>query len=116
MLHKAASERDEGKWATFWDWACDFVTAEMVVMADESSKDNRNIFQRWGQLVKGTPARVHAQFTRGEWYSILAAISVNGYVATRIVVGAVDSHEFFNFIVSEVVHSYGQFCLLFTHP
>ena len=59
---------------------------------------------------------MHAQFTRGERYSILAAISVSEYVATHIAVGAVDSHEFFNFIVSEVVRSYGQFLSLFTYP
>ncbi|KAF9783431.1 hypothetical protein BJ322DRAFT_1008025 [Thelephora terrestris] len=63
----------------------------MVVTADESSKDNRTIFRRWGHSVKGTPAGVHSRFARGEQYSILAAISVDGYVATRVVVGAVDS-------------------------
>lgn len=118
MLHKAASERDEEERAIFRDWARDFVTAEMVVTADESSKDNRTIFRRWGRSIKGTPAGVHTKFTRGERYSILAAISVDGYVATRIVVGAVDSHEFFDFIVSEVVRSCHlcRFRLLFAHP
>ena len=118
MLHKAASERDEEERAIFRDWARDFVTAEMVVTADESSKDNRTIFRRWGRSIKGTPARVHTKFTRGERYSILAAISVDGYVATRVVVGAVDSHEFFDFIVSEVVRSCHlcRFRLLFAHP
>lgn len=76
---------------------------EMVVTADESSKDNRTIFQQWGRSIKGTPAGVHTTFTRGEQYSILAVISVNGYVATCIIIGSVDSHEFFDFIVSEVV-------------
>ena len=52
MLHKAASERDEEKRATSRDWARDFVTAKMVVTVDESSKDNRTIFRRWGPSVK----------------------------------------------------------------
>ena len=103
MLHKAASERDEEERAMFRSWARDTVTAEMVVTADESSKDNRTIFRRWGRSVRGTPAGVHTGFTRGQRYSILAAISVDGYVATRIVIGAVDGDEFFDFIVSEVV-------------
>jgi transposase len=106
MLHKAASERDEEERAMFRSWADDTVTAEMVVTADESSKDNRTIFRRWGRSVRGTPAGVHTKFTRGERYSILAAISVDGYVATRIVIGAVDSDEFFDFIVSDVVRPY----------
>ena len=54
MLHKAASERDEGERAAFRNWARDFVTADMVVTADESSKDNRTIFRRWGRSAKGT--------------------------------------------------------------
>ena len=118
MLHKAASERDEEERATFRDWARDFVTMEMVVTADESSKDNRTIFRRWGRSTKGTPAGVHTTFTRGERYSILAAISVDGYVSTRIVIGSVDSHEFFDFIVSEVVSIFLplQSAPLFTCP
>ena len=50
MLHKAASERDEEERATFRDWACNFVTMEMVVTADKSSKDNRMIFRRCYEL------------------------------------------------------------------
>ena len=105
MLHKAASEQDEEERAAFRGWANDSVTAEMVVTADESSKDNRTIFRRWGQLVKGTSVGVRTGFTRGERYSILAAISVDGYVTTHVVIGLVDSHEFFNFILCKVVRS-----------
>lgn len=114
MLHKAASERDEEQRAAFRNWACDSVTIDMIVTADESSKDNRTVFRRWGRSAKGTPAQAQTTFTRGERYSILAAISVNGYVATRIVVGSVDSHEFFNFILSEVVRfcCHGEFCFV----
>ena len=55
--------------------------------------------------MKGTSADIRAGFNRGEHYSILAPISVNGYVATRIIVGSVDSQEFFNFIIADVVCS-----------
>lgn len=113
MLHKAAAERDEVARAEFRDWARDYVTADMVVTADESSKNDRTIFRRWGRSMKGTSADVRAGFNRGERYSILAAISVNGYVATRIVIGSVDSQEFFDFIVSDVVRA--QSSVLFTH-
>ena len=105
MLHKAAAERDEVTRQEFRDWARDYVTAEMVVTADESSKNDRTIFRRWGRSMKGTSADMYAGFNRGERYSILAAISVNGYVATRILVGSVDSQEFFDFIVADVVRS-----------
>lgn len=105
MLHKAAAERDKATRMEFRDWAYDYVTADMVVTADESSKNDRTIFRHWGRSMKGTSADTHARFNRGERYSILAAISVNGYVATRIVVGSVDSRKFFDFIVSDVVRS-----------
>ena len=71
------------------------VTAEIVVMTNGSGKDNRTLFRRWGQSVNGTPAGVRTRFTRGERFSIPAAISVDGYVASCVVVGAVDSQELF---------------------
>ena len=79
------------------------MTAEMVVTADESSKDNCMIVRWWGQSVKGTPVGVRTRFTRGEWYSILATIGVDGYVTTCVVIGSVDSHESFDFILCKVV-------------
>ena len=105
MLCKAAAERDEVTRDKFRDWAHDYVTADMVVTTDESSKNDRTIFRRWGRSMKGASADIRAGFNRGECYSILAAISVNGYVATRIIVGSVDSQEFFDFIIADVVHS-----------
>ena len=91
MLHKAASEHNEEERVAFRDWARDFVTMEMVVTADESSKDNCTIFQRWGRSIKGTPAGVHAKFARGKQYSILAAMGVDGYIATRVVAHTKDT-------------------------
>ena len=103
ILHKTVSEQGEEKRAMFRRWACGTVTAEMVVTVGESNRDNRTIFRHWGQSAEGTPAGVHTRSTRGEQYDILAAISVDGYVATRVVTGAVSIEEFFDFIVSEVV-------------
>ena len=48
-------------------------------------------------------ATSNAQFIRGDRYSLIAAMSVDGYVATRVVNGSVDTAEFFDFIVGEVV-------------
>ena len=94
MLHKAASEWDEEEQTTFRNWSCDFMTTEMVVMANESSKDNHTIFWQWGQSIKGTPVGVCMMFTRGEQYSILAVMSINGYIATHIIIGSVNSYKF----------------------
>ncbi|KAJ7105263.1 hypothetical protein C8R44DRAFT_528567, partial [Mycena epipterygia] len=36
-------------------------------------------------------------------YSIVAALGIDGYVATRVVLGSVDGDEFFDFIVNDVL-------------
>ncbi|TFK64995.1 hypothetical protein BDN72DRAFT_739684, partial [Pluteus cervinus] len=36
-------------------------------------------------------------------YSLVAALSVDGYVGARVVSGSVDGEEFFDFIVTEVL-------------
>jgi hypothetical protein len=77
--------------------------AEQVIAADESSQDDGTIFRRWGRAPWGHQASIDADFVRGECFNIAAAISVNGYVATRVVPGSVDGDEFFEFIVEDVV-------------
>ena len=78
---------------------------EMIVTADESSKDDRTIYRRCGRSPSGMPAPASAQFVRGERYSLLAAMSVDGYVSTRVVEGSVDTAEFFDFLVGDVVRT-----------
>ena len=60
----------------------------------------------------------YTTFTRGEQYGILAAIGVDGYISTCIVIGSVDSHKFFDFIISKVVSIFLplQSAPLFTCP
>ena len=102
-LHKAATERDEDEREEFREWARKTLVPEMIVAIDESSKDDRTLYRRWGRSPSGMPATIDAQFVRGERYSLLAAMSVNGYVSTRVVEGSVDTAEFFDFVVGEVV-------------
>lgn len=106
MLRKAASERDEEARDVFKTFIREHLTADMVVTADETSKDDRTIFRRFGRAPRGERANSSTDFVRGERYSIVAAISVDGYVATRVVPGSVDGDEFFDFIVQEVVSSH----------
>jgi len=44
MLHKAAAEQDQVARTGFREWARGYMTADMVITADESSKNNRTIF------------------------------------------------------------------------
>ena len=49
MLHKAASERDEVAREEFRTYVQEHLVAEQVITADESSKDDRTIFHRFGR-------------------------------------------------------------------
>ena len=69
----------------------------MIITADESSKDDCTIFHCWGRSVSGDRAIIESNFVRGERYSIVAAISTNGYEAFHVVHGSVDM---LNFLIS----------------
>ena len=103
LLHKAASEQDEEARDAFCTFMQDHLVADQVVTADETSKDDRTIFRRWGRSPSGNQATIDADFVCGECYSIVAAITVDGYIGTWIASGSVDGDEFFDFIVEDVV-------------
>ena len=103
LLHKAASEHDEEAREAFRAFMQGHLVAEQVVTADETSKDDRTIFRRWGRSPCGNQATIDADFVRGERFSIVAAITVDGYIGTRVVPGSVDGDEFVDFIVEDVV-------------
>ncbi len=103
LLCQRAVERDEvarERWKE--DVGANFVAAQMV-WTDESSKDDWTIYCHYGWAATGQHAVIDAQWVRGERYSILPAMSVDGYVATRIISGSVQGDEFFDFIVEDVV-------------
>ena len=65
-LHKAAIERDEDEREDFREWARQTLVPEMIVAADESSKDDRTLYQHYGRSPSGMPASASTQFVRGE--------------------------------------------------
>lgn len=73
------------------------------VTVDESSKNEHEIERRYGRAPLGQAPEFDAPFVRGVRYSLAAAMSTEGYVATRIVQGSFNSHAFFDFIVDDVV-------------
>ena len=89
-------------------------TAEhwQFVVLDESSKDGRTLYRRYGRAPAGCRASssATAPLERGTRYSILPALTVDGYItciAARAVEGSiqVDGLEFFDFVVEDVVSS-----------
>ena len=103
LLQKAALERDEEartQWKT--DMQENWVARQCVVV-DETSKDDRTLARIYGRAPKGNRATFLGHFVRGQRYSMVAAMGVEGYIATHIVEGSVDGDEFFDFIVNSVV-------------
>lgn len=105
LMRKIAQERDEVLRAEyrlvikneFSGTGCEFVTV------DESSKDERTLTRRYGYAMKGQRAEINAPFVRGQRYSLVAAMSLEGYIAMQVIEGSLDSFEFFDFIIDEVV-------------
>ena len=61
-----------------------------MVFVDETSKDERTVYRHYGRSVIGTRATIRANFVRGERYSMVAALSLDGYESVHVVPGSVD--------------------------
>ena len=103
LLCEAAAERDED---LRQEWKRDVNThfiASQMVFVDETSKDDQTVYRHYGRLIAGNRATISANFVRGKRYSMVAALSLDGYEAVRVVSGSVDEEEFLDFIASDVV-------------
>jgi hypothetical protein len=61
------------------------------------------IYYHYGYAPAGHRATIHANFVRGECYSMVAALSIDRYKAMVVVLESVDGESFYNFIVDDVV-------------
>ena len=85
------------------------VEGRSLVFVDESSKDDRTIYRHYGRAPAGSRATIPAQFVRGERFSIVAALTTDGYMDTSVVEVSVDGSEFFDFIIEKLVRSSPSF-------
>ncbi|KAK0444658.1 uncharacterized protein EV420DRAFT_1252373, partial [Desarmillaria tabescens] len=83
VLHTIALERDEQRRA--------------VYLA------GRTFGRHYGRSPIGQEADLGDVFVRGERYSLIAAMSIDGYIATRVQPGSFDSFGFFDFIIEDVL-------------
>ena len=105
-LRKAAIKRDE-EFRTQWRNIVQAQhSAKMIVAVDETSKDDRTLFRTYGRSPQNTRAVIDAPFVRGQRWSIVAALTTEGYLNYRTVKGSVDAFEFFDFIVQDIVSIY----------
>ena len=106
LLRKAAAERDDDRREEWMENMRMHHIARQLVMVDETSKDDRTIYRHYGRAPAGHRATIHANFVRGDRYSMVAALSMDGYEALSVVPGSVDGEAFFDFIVNDLVRSF----------
>lgn len=103
IIRKAAAERDEVARAEWLTHITSTYTARQMVVLDESSKDGRTILRKYGRAPCGEDPFTELSLDRGIRYSILPALTVDGYIAVRVVEGSIDGAEFYDFVVNDVV-------------
>lgn len=105
LLQRLAIERNEEARTEWREMvATEFLgTGDEFIFVDETSKNDLTYGRRFGYAPSGSRAEVSDVFVRGQRYSLAAAMSKEGYIATRVVEGSFDSVEFYDFIVEEVV-------------
>lgn len=104
-LHKLAIEHDE---ALREDWReslhTDFQGDGLeFVCVDETSKNELTYARRYGRAMSGKDAILRDVFMRGDRYSLVAAITIGGYIASTVVPGSLDAFDFYNFVAEDVV-------------
>ena len=103
IIRRAAAERDHELRA---NWMYDILStysAEQMVIIDESSKDGRTLIRKYGRAASGDDPVLTVSLDRGMRYSILPALTLDGYIAVRAVEGSINGEEFFDFIVNDLV-------------
>ena len=56
--------------------------------------------------MSGEQAELKDVFVCGDRYSLVAAITIEGYIASRVVPGSFDAFKFYNFVAEDMVHIY----------
>ena len=74
-----------------------------LIFIDETSKDKWTWACHYGQAMSGTQACFTDVFVRGDRYSLVAAMAVDGYIAVDVVKGSFDCDLFSQFVIEQVV-------------
>lgn len=105
VLQKLAIEHNEACQQEFKDSLQNHFIgdgSEFVVL-DETSKNECTYAQLYGWAARGERATLTDVFVRGDQYSLCAAMTVEGYIAARVVEGSYDVEQFYDFVAEEVI-------------
>ena len=81
-----------------------------MIFIDESAKDERSLSRFYGYAPVNTRAQKKVVFVRGKRYTILPALSLDGFVAMDIFEGSCDRIKFNNFILNQLVIIFYYYC------
>jgi transposase len=104
-LNKAASERDYDLRAEFQFRMGEYHSPQLVFL-DESSKDDRMYSRLYGRAAASDRAVEPAPFIRGDRYSLLPAMSVDGIFTAAVVKGSFNRRRFVRFLEDDLVNSF----------
>jgi transposase len=103
IMWRAAAERDEDARASFHAEIANNYSPEQLVFVDESSKDDWTVHRHYSRALSGQHTTIREPFGHGCRYSILPALSLNRYLAIRIVSGSVNGGELLDFVIYKLV-------------
>ena len=75
-------------------------TVDQLMPLDGSRKDDRVLLRRYGRAPSEQEAIHHVSLNCGVRYSIFPALSLNGYMAVRIIEGSIDGVGLYDFVVN----------------
>ena len=101
-ISKTATERNELLRAT-WQAEYGDIPAEYFVWLDESSVDDRTNQRNQGWANLGRACVRRATFIRGQRYSVLPALTADGFIALDIFEGSVNKDRFLQFLNDNLV-------------
>ena len=76
---------------------------EELIFIDETSKDERTPVRRYGHAPRSKRASIMGLFVHGKRLSAVAAMSTDGVIAGKVVLGSFDRARYIEFIESFVV-------------
>ena len=76
---------------------------EQLVFIDETSKDERSLSRAYGHSIKNVRVEKSIVFVRGKRYTILPALTLDGFIAADIIEGSCNKERFQTFILTQVV-------------
>lgn len=105
MLHKLAIERDEQRRDQWRHMIATELSpdASQLVFVDETSKNELTWARHYGRAASGTRATISDVFVRGDRYSLVATITIDGYLTVEVVEGSYDSDSFYTYVADKVV-------------